>query len=109
MIPTKIHRIRALGVGAVLLVGMAALGYRLYDFQILRHHELSREVNRLHERHIKLSALRGMILDCNRNVLAHSVAVRTVVVDPQVVKDENARWMKAGQPSPSVELAKILS
>jgi len=107
MIPTRAHRIRALLIAGLLLAGMGALGWRLYDLQVIRHQELSQAANRL--RRVKLPALRGVILDCNQNILAHSIGVHTVVVDPQVVDEEDARLARAKRPSRKPELLQVLS
>jgi len=106
---TKSHRTRILIVAFPLLAGMASLGYRLYDLQVVRHRELAEAVNRMHERRVKLPALRGMIVDCNENLLAHSVMVRTVVMDPQFLREEDERRAKKGKPPQTPEVVQILS
>lgn len=109
MNPTQRHRIHILLVGVLLFAGLAALGWRLYGLHVTRHVELAREVNRQHERRVKLPSIRGLIVDCNANVLAHSVPVRTVVVDPHAVREDMARRLKARRPSGRGDLARILS
>ncbi len=109
MIPTKSHRIRILIVAFPLLAGLIALGYRLYDLQVVRHAELAEAVNRIHERRIKLHALRGMIVDCNENILAHSVVVRTVIMDPELMRDQDKRRAKKGLPPQSPVTVQLLS
>ncbi len=84
--PTRFHRIRALILASLLLSGLAALGYRLYDLQVLRHEVLAQAVNRQHERQVKLPAQRGMITDCNGNVLAQSMILRAVTLDPVAIR-----------------------
>jgi cell division protein FtsI/penicillin-binding protein 2 len=109
MIPTRAHRIRMIVIASVLVVAMCALGYRIYVLQILRNAELTQAVARMHDRKIKLPARRGMILDCNQNVLANSVPVRTIVIDPQAIRDEEIRRTKLKQPILTSDLIQILS
>ncbi len=107
--PTRYHRIRILLVALPILMGLVALGYRLYQLQVVRHLELTQAVNRMHERRIKLPASRGAIMDRNRNILAHSVPVCTVVADPQAIQKEATRRIKAKQSPQTQELVSILS
>ncbi len=108
MIPTKTHRIRITILASLLLLGLVALGFRLYTLQVVRHAALASTVNKMHGRVEKLPALRGPILDCNENVMARSVVVRTVVLDPQTVREDDARRAKAGQPLRAADMARIL-
>src|SRR4051812_13209900 len=108
MIPTEAHRKRVIFVALLLTVGLAGLGARLYDLQVLRHQNVAKTVNRMHERRVKLAALRGSILDCNDNVLAHSVPVHTVIVDPQFVREEEVRRQTAKKPSQLADLTAVL-
>jgi cell division protein FtsI/penicillin-binding protein 2 len=107
--PTRSHRIRILIVAIPLLLAMGGLGYRLYDLQVVRQKELSQIASRMQGRRVELRATRGMIMDCNENILAHSVAVRTVVVDPQSVREENERRVKAKRQIQTPELISVLS
>src|SRR2546423_1582326 len=104
MIPTKPHRIRIIVVASLLVAGMSVLGLRIYLLQVVRHEELTQAVARMHDRKIKLPARRGMILDCNENILAHSVCVSTVVIDPQAIRDEQAKRVKMKQPVQTSDL-----
>lgn len=103
------HRIRILFIAFLLLAGMAALGYRLYTLQVVRHEELSQAVNRLHERRVRLPAIRGTILDCHGNILAHSVIVHTVIADPQTIRKADAQQDKNRSQSRHDEWVRILN
>jgi cell division protein FtsI/penicillin-binding protein 2 len=96
-------------VAALLLAGFGRVAYRLYDLQVVNHEKLSRVVEEMHIRRVPLRAMRGTILDCNENVLAHSVPVRTIALDPREIRNEEARRAKARRPSGLSELASILA
>lgn len=109
MIPTQAHRVRIITIATLLIAGLVGLGFRLYDLQVIRHEKLAALVNKQNGRTVKTAALRGGIFDCNDNILAHSVPVHTVVVDPKFVRDEELRHLKAKKPSQVAELTKLLS
>jgi len=84
----QIHR-------ALLLLGFlgaafAGLGYRLVDLQILRHDELSEKAQRNTQREFRQAPRRGDILDANGNILATSVAVKTICADPSLIGSQPA-------------------
>jgi cell division protein FtsI/penicillin-binding protein 2 len=106
---TRSPTFRMLVVAIPMLVVMAGLGGRLYYLQVISHPELSQTVKKMHERLVRLPALRGMILDCNENILANSVTVRTVIVDPKFIRDEDQKRLKAKKPAQAPELVSILS
>ncbi len=85
--PTRFHRLRASLIALLLVMGLVALGYRLYRLQVIDHEKLAQEANRRHEQRIKLPAVRGAISDCNGNILAQTMILRSVAVDPQRVRD----------------------
>lgn len=109
MIPTRAHRIRIIIVASLLVLGMCVLAYRLYDLQVLRHSELTQEVAKMHDRRVKLPARRGSILDCNLNVLANSMAVNTVAIDPVAFHQEQERRAKLKRPDQTQEFIQLLS
>lgn len=73
----------------LLLVFLAAafggLAYRLVDLQVLRHDELSAKAEQNTEREFWQNPRRGDILDVNGNILATSVAVKTICADPSLI------------------------
>jgi cell division protein FtsI/penicillin-binding protein 2 len=82
----------------LIFIGAAftGLAYRLVDLQVLRHDELSRLADENTHRDYWQEPRRGDILDVNGNVLATSVEVKTVCVDPTLcagamVADERGR------------------
>jgi cell division protein FtsI/penicillin-binding protein 2 len=107
--PTTAHRTRILIVLVPLLMGLMTLGYRLYDLHVFRHQEFTKTVSKLHGRHIRLPALRGMIVDCNENMLAHSLTVKTIVLDPEAVREDEAVRLKAKRASRVPDLIKVVS
>jgi cell division protein FtsI/penicillin-binding protein 2 len=70
-------------LGAV-FVGLAC---RLVDLQVLRHDELSAKAEQNTQREFWQAPRRGDILDVNGNILATSVAVKTVCADPSLIGD----------------------
>ena len=71
--------------GLVLLVAFGVLGYRLVDLQVFQHDQLSDRARGNTIRTIKREARRGNILDCNGNLLATSLFVKTVCADPSLI------------------------
>jgi cell division protein FtsI/penicillin-binding protein 2 len=71
----------------LLFLGAAfgGLGYRLVDLQVLRHDELSAKAEQNTQREFWQAPRRGDILDVNGNILATSVAVKTICADPSLI------------------------
>jgi cell division protein FtsI/penicillin-binding protein 2 len=109
MFPTSAHRIRILVVGSFLLAGLVALAGRLYVLHVFRHDEYATVASRMHDRKVTLPATRGVILDAKSNVLAHSISVRTIAVDPQFIREEAEKKLKAKQKTLISDLVQILS
>ena len=88
MKPLQLRRLLALG----LMVGASfvGLGYRLVDLQVLRHEQLSKLAQGNTQREFRQAPRRGDILDARGNLLATSVAVKTVCADPSLIGDEPA-------------------
>lgn len=107
--PTRFHRLRALLVAAVGLLALGALGTRLYWLQITRHEDLKRLAIRQIGRRVALPAQRGMITDCNGNVLAHTVARRLVAVDPKALLEIDQRRAKEKLPPARAVVVRILA
>ncbi|HEY2329954.1 MAG TPA: penicillin-binding transpeptidase domain-containing protein, partial [Verrucomicrobiae bacterium] len=68
-----------------LAAAFGGLGYRLVDLQVLRHEELSAKAEQNTQREFWQAPRRGDILDVNGNILATSVAVKTICADPALV------------------------
>ncbi len=75
---------------ALVLTAFAGLGYRLVDLQVLRHDELSRLAEKGSQAIIPQIARRGDILDANGNILATTVPVKTVCVNPSLIGNQQA-------------------
>jgi len=58
-------RSRILFLGALVTLGMAAIGWRLWNVQIIRGHEYAARVNTSSQVSVRLPAVRGEILDRN--------------------------------------------
>jgi cell division protein FtsI/penicillin-binding protein 2 len=81
---------RLLAMLALVVATFAGLGYRLMDLQVLRHDELSRLAEKSSQAKIPQAARRGDILDVNGNLLATSVPVKTVCVNPSLIGNQQA-------------------
>ncbi len=97
----------------MLLLGLlgaafAGLGYRLVDLQVLRHGELSVKAEQNTQREYWLAARRGDILDINGNLLAGSVPVKTVCVNPSLLADKQAVVAHALAPVLQMSEAELL-
>ena len=76
---------RALLLLAFLAAAFGGLSYRLVDLQVLRHDELSARSAQNTQREFWQAPRRGDILDANGNILATSVAVKTICADPSLL------------------------
>jgi cell division protein FtsI/penicillin-binding protein 2 len=76
---------RALLLLLFLGAAFAGLGYRLVDLQVFRHEELSAKAEQNTQREFWQAPRRGDILDVNGNILATSIAVKTVCADPSLI------------------------
>ena len=95
---------RILLCGAVLgLLAFIPLGVRLYDLMVINFGYYSTQALRNQTRTTQVSGHRGVIYDRNMNILADSVTVETVYLDPHELK-------QSGQDLDAVsrELASIL-
>ncbi|MEK7683814.1 MAG: penicillin-binding protein 2 [Verrucomicrobiota bacterium] len=96
---------------SLLVLALAALGYRLYDLQVLRHETLLEAARDNTQRTFLREPRRGDILDARGNLLATSKRVRTVCADPTLIGTNQAAVARAIAPilkmSPS-ELAERL-
>jgi cell division protein FtsI/penicillin-binding protein 2 len=76
---------RALLLLAFLSSAFVGLGYRLVDLQVFRHDELSAKAEQNTQHEFWQAPRRGDILDANGNILATSVAVKTICADPSLI------------------------
>ena len=84
------HR-RILGAGLVLgLVAFVPLAYRLYDLMVRNYDYYADLALRNQTRSTQVTADRGNIYDRNMNVLACSVSVENVYLDPHELKQSKA-------------------
>ncbi len=80
-------------LAAALLLGMVAfvpIGYRLYDLMVRQYDYYAKLALRNQTRTTAVSANRGNIYDRNMNVLACSVSVENVYLDPYELKQSKA-------------------
>lgn len=89
---------RVLFVGAVLSVMFLTLIGRLYYLMIVEHDKYEKEAIDNQTSSISVGADRGTIYDCNMNVLASSVTVENVFLDPQYISEnkEDLNLIAAG-------------
>ena len=85
-------------LAVVLAVAFAGLGYRLVDLQVLRHDELSAKAQLYTQHKYLLEPRRGDILDCRGNVLATTVNVKDLFVDPTLLGSRKAEVAHALAP-----------
>ena len=85
---------RLVGIAFLLVLAFCGLGYRLVDLQVLRHDELQSKArdntqsNSLHE------PRRGEIRDIRGNLLATTVPVKTICVDPSLLDGRQIEMTK---------------
>ena len=95
-------------LSSLVFVALAGLAGRLVWLQVLDRDELLSYVERSRREVIVENARRGDILDARGNILATSLPMREVGVDPQVVRPEDrSKWPRLaallGLPLPEVE------
>ena len=74
----------------VLGAAFAGLGYRLVDLQVLQHDRLARMAESNTERDYFRAPRRGNILDAHGNLLATSLALKTVCANPSLLGQRQA-------------------
>ena len=79
-----------LALTLIVCAAFAGLGYRLVDLQVLRHDELAKLAQDNTQREFRQAPRRGDILDARGNLLATSVAVKTVCADPSFLGNQQA-------------------
>ena len=73
--------------GAILgVIAFIPLGIRLYDLMVINYSYYARQALRNQTRTTQVSGQRGVIYDRNMNILADSVTVETVYLDPHELK-----------------------
>ena len=85
-------------LAAILAVALAALGYRLFDLQVLRHGEFHALAERNTCRFIERDPVRGRILDSRGNPLATSVPAKVICADPTLLGEKRADIARALAP-----------
>ena len=81
---------RMLALTLIVCAAFAGLGYRLVDLQVLRHDELAKLAQDNTQREFSQAPRRGDILDARGNLLATSVAVKTVCANPSLIGNQQA-------------------
>ena len=83
---------------SLVVAAFIGLGFRLVDLQVLRHDELAKLAQDNTQREFWQAPRRGDILDAHGNLLATSVAVKTVCADPSLIGDQQAVVARALAP-----------
>jgi cell division protein FtsI/penicillin-binding protein 2 len=105
----KLQQYRRLMLLALLVVAaFAGLGYRLVDLQVLRHEDLAARAQANTQSELLIEPRRGDILDCKGNLLATSVPVKTVCVDPLLLCDRQVEVARAIAPVLSMNESEVL-
>lgn len=94
----KVQYRRLLLLALLLAAAFVGLGYRLVDLQVLRHDELRVKAAQNTQREFFREPRRGDILDAKGNVLATSVPVKRVCVDPVLIGTHQAAVARALAP-----------
>ncbi|MGZ4962786.1 MAG: peptidoglycan D,D-transpeptidase FtsI family protein [Limisphaerales bacterium] len=81
-----------------LVLAFTALGYRLVDLQVIRHHDLQTRAEHNTHRTISRPPMRGQILDIRGNPLATSIPAKIICADPSLVGDRRAEVARALAP-----------
>ena len=85
-------KVRALIAVALLLVfGFGTDIIRLFYLQVVKGEELKTKAESQQLSDTEISADRGIIYDCNYNVLAESASAWLVYVNPSKIKDDSQR------------------
>lgn len=102
----QLRRLTVLG----LLLGAAfgGLTYRLVDLQVFRHADLTAKAQQNTRREMLLVPRRGDILDIKGNVLATSVPVKTVCVDPTLIGNHQAEVARVLAPLLQMKEAELI-
>jgi len=79
---------RTLVVCSFLVAGLSALSVRLIQIQLIDRRQYAESSWSTYHRVEPLPAMRGMIVDCNEEVLARSLPVSSVMVDLNHLNDE---------------------
>ena len=83
------YLLRTLFVTILVSLAFLAVGVRLFQLMILQHDYYESKAIDNQTRSVTVSADRGDIYDCNMNVLASSISVETVFLDPEAIaRDE---------------------
>lgn len=77
-------------VGVILIVWMCAILVRLYHLQIVEHDKYRQRAESQRYKEFRLAAPRGAIVDRNGAILAHSVISNTLVIDPELLRKQQA-------------------
>jgi cell division protein FtsI/penicillin-binding protein 2 len=85
-------------ITTLLVVGFAALGYRLVDLQVVRHADLQERAEHNTHRTITRQPMRGQILDIKGNPLATSIPAKIICADPSLIGDNRTIIARAIAP-----------
>ncbi|MFQ5803110.1 MAG: peptidoglycan D,D-transpeptidase FtsI family protein [Candidatus Methylomirabilales bacterium] len=80
-----------------LAVFLGFVGVRLYDIQIVRHHDLGTRANAQYQRRIPVASKRGAIYDRHGRALAISLDAASVFAHPELVQDPIATASQLAQ------------
>ena len=82
------YLLRTVAVGTIVGLAFLFLVGRLFQMMVIQHDEYESKAIRNQTRSISVSANRGKIYDSNMDVLASSVSVETVFIDPEYIARE---------------------
>jgi cell division protein FtsI/penicillin-binding protein 2 len=82
---TPLQYRRLIALAFLLIAALVALGFRLVDLQVARHHQLKEEAEDKTRRTYFREPRRGDIRDVRGNILARSYFVKTVCANPHFI------------------------
>ena len=103
MVTAKLKRRGLIAIAVLLLVGFGADIIKLFYLQVIKGEEYKTKAEAQQLSDTQIAADRGIIYDCNMNVIAESASAWLVYVNPSRIKDDAQRSLIASG------LAEILS
>ena len=103
MVTAKLKRRGLIAIAVLLLVGFGADIVKLFYLQVIKGEEYKTKAEAQQLSDTQIAADRGIIYDCNMNVIAESASAWLVYVNPSRIKDDAQRSLIASG------LAEILS
>lgn len=111
MVTSKLKKRGLIAIAVLLIVGFGADIFKLFMLSVVRGEELKAEAEAIQLSDTEDPADRGIVYDCNMNVIAESASAWLVYVDPSRIEDDAQRSLIANGLSEilSIDAEKIKS